>query len=215
MHKVYCISGLGANHRVFEKLDIPKGLIIKHIRWIVPKEKETIESYTIRMSKQINEKENFSLIGLSFGGIIAQQMSQIVNPTKIVIISTIKDRGEMPLWLKAIAKFGIHRLVPVQFFTNDGVLSYAFFRKLISRRMPSFNRYFEFKDHTYLRWSIDQFLNWNPKKRVKGVIHIHGDNDLLLPISKIKYPTAIQGGSHLMILFKARQVSEELSNIFN
>ena len=214
MHSVYFISGLGASDKAFEKLNFPKKLIIKHIRWVVPKEKETIESYALRMSKQISDKENFSLVGLSFGGIIAQEMSQIVHPTKTVIISTIKNRNEMPFWMKAVAQFGIHRLLPTGFFTNNHVLSYVFFRKLRSQKMPSLDRYFDFRDHAYLRWSIDQLLNWKPKVSIEELIHIHGTNDLIFPISNIDRPIPIEGGRHLMILSKAKEISQELSDIF-
>ena len=215
MHKVYFISGLGANHKAFERLDMPKGLNIKHIQWIIPQRRETIESYTLRMAEQIHDEKDFSLIGLSFGAIIAQEMSRIVCPKKTVIISAIKNRSEIPFWMKAIAVLQIHRLVPTEFFTSNSVLSYAFFRKIKSNQMPPLNRYFDFRDHRYLRWSIDRFLNWKPKSMVKNLIHIHGTEDMLFPISKINHPIRIEGGGHLMILSRAKEISKALLSIFS
>jgi len=67
--KIYLIGGLGADERVFKylKLDCETQVI----KWLEPKQKETIISYSKRLLKQINQEENFALLGVSFGGIIA------------------------------------------------------------------------------------------------------------------------------------------------
>ena len=52
MQHVYCISGLGADERIFCKLDIP-GSTFHFIQWIQPETAEDIYAYAGRLKEQI------------------------------------------------------------------------------------------------------------------------------------------------------------------
>jgi pimeloyl-ACP methyl ester carboxylesterase len=71
---IYCISGLGADERVFQKLKF-QGYQPIHIKWLEPEAGENIANYTQRLTTQIKAEKPI-LIGLSFGGIIAVEMSK-------------------------------------------------------------------------------------------------------------------------------------------
>jgi pimeloyl-ACP methyl ester carboxylesterase len=49
MSTVYCISGLGADHHIFDGLDVP-GVSWAHLSWLMPEGDESLESYARRMS---------------------------------------------------------------------------------------------------------------------------------------------------------------------
>ena len=68
MNTVYLLSGLGADKRVFEFLDL-SDFKVNHIDWIEPIDNETIESYAQRLLIQITTDRPI-IIGVSFGGII-------------------------------------------------------------------------------------------------------------------------------------------------
>ena len=86
---VYFISGLGADERVFQFLDLSK---IEHqfIQWNEPQKKESLSSYCKKLTEQIDLKQEIILIGISFGGIIAQEISKIIECKKVIIISSVK-----------------------------------------------------------------------------------------------------------------------------
>jgi len=96
--KCYCISGLGADKRAFKHLDINLELI--HIEWTKPLKNESISSYSKRLLVQIDTKEPFLLLGLSFGGIIASELAQITSPEKVIHISSIINRKHLLLFLE-------------------------------------------------------------------------------------------------------------------
>ncbi|MEJ0082498.1 MAG: hypothetical protein WDM78_16440 [Puia sp.] len=73
---LYFISGLGADKRIFQNLVLPEVFKIYYIDWVTVSENESMESYCRRLSSQINTLEPFSLVGLSFGGVIAIEMSK-------------------------------------------------------------------------------------------------------------------------------------------
>lgn len=49
MRTVYCISGLGADHHIFDGLDVP-GVQWTHLSWLMPEGDETLAAYARRMS---------------------------------------------------------------------------------------------------------------------------------------------------------------------
>ena len=77
--QVYFVPGLAASIEIFENIKLPESIFEVHfLEWILPIHNETIESYAERMCQKISH-ENIILIGVSFGGIMVQEMSKIVK----------------------------------------------------------------------------------------------------------------------------------------
>ncbi len=213
---VYFVSGLGANKEAFKYISLPDKYIINYIEWKQPDKNESLESYAERMSSEVNILMPFILVGLSFGGIIVQEMNRFIQPVKTILISSIKDRVEMPLLLKFSSRTSIHKVIPIQFFTNDKLLSYSFFRNIYytKKKAPDFNSFFTNRDPYYLRWSINKIVNWKSSVKIKELYHIHGDNDVVFPHKKLKGEIhLIPKGSHIMIMQRAKPVNEILNKI--
>ena len=98
--QVYFVPGLAASIEIFENIKLPKDQFEVHfLEWILPIHNETIQSYAKRMSDKITHK-NVVLIGVSFGGIVVQEMSEIIKPQKTIIISSVKSNQELPIHMK-------------------------------------------------------------------------------------------------------------------
>lgn len=206
--KIYFISGLGANYKAFEKINIPKGFEAIPIDWKIPEADEKLNHYVERMCGEVSVNQPFILTGLSFGGIIAQEMHRFIKPEKTILISTVKNRNEMPGYMKLSARTQIHKFVPISFFTSEHLLSYAFFRKLYSKKMPQLNDFFTHKDNYYLKWSVDKIVNWKPYlKEIPNLYHMHGTQDIIFPSKNIKNADFIENGSHIMVLQKPKEVN--------
>lgn len=210
--KIYFISGLGANEKAFKHLKIPRDFEPVFIDWKQPQPNETLTQYVHRLADEINPNEPFHLAGLSFGGIIAQEMNEFLNPEKTILISTIQNRGEMPGYMKLSSKFSAHKAVPMQFFTSEKILSYTFFRNMYDPRLPRLDEFFTHKDPNYLKWSIHQIVNWKPRDvNFKEIYRMHGDKDLIFPVQQVAGADIIKGGSHIMVLQKPKEVSKLLN----
>jgi len=72
---IYGIGGLGADKRVFNDLNLNYNFI--PIDWIAPFKNENISDYANRLSQCINQKEAYIILGVSFGGLIATEISII------------------------------------------------------------------------------------------------------------------------------------------
>lgn len=206
--KIYQVSGLGANEKAFKYLKLNPGFETVYIPWLQPEKDESLENYAQRMAENIDTSEEFMLMGLSFGGIIVQEMNRFLHPKLNILISTVKSREELPLFMKFSSKTNLHRLVPPKFISSENGISYAIFRKLYDAKMPDINEFFEFRDPYYLKWSMDRIVNWKNHIEMKNFIHIHGDKDIVFPVSKIKDAEIVNGGTHIMVMQKGRKVSE-------
>ena len=112
--KIYAISGLGADERVFKFLKLNAHIEVLH--WIKPKRDESIQDYALRLSSKINTDEKFCLMGVSFGGLIAIEISKILNPELTILISSAKTESELPLIYKTFGKTKISKFLPKAFF---------------------------------------------------------------------------------------------------
>jgi predicted esterase YcpF (UPF0227 family) len=90
---IYFIPGLAAGPEIFEHLTLPDSLYDLHyLQWKMPlHQEETIANYAMRMCEDIQHK-NPVLIGVSFGGIMAQEMSQFITTKKKSLFRVLKTR---------------------------------------------------------------------------------------------------------------------------
>ena len=207
---LYFVSGLGADQRIFERLQLPQSWKIYHIKWLKPKKRESLYDYTQRLASQINISTEFSLLGLSFGGIVAIEMSKFLNPEKLILISSVSTDSDLPVKYKFVRSLGLHKLVPSFLFKKTTALTYWFFgvKKDSDRRL--LKKIIEETSGDFLKWSIDKILNWKNERRPINLFHIHGEKDKLLPCDLVHADVIIQNAGHLMVYTHSKDVSEEL-----
>jgi esterase/lipase len=156
--------------------------------------------------------ENPILIGVSFGGIMVQEMSKFVNAKQVIIISSVKSNTEFPKRFKFIGMSNIYKLFPTKFMTNFERYSKFFIGKTLQKKAENYKRYFTERNKTYLEWSIENVLKWQQVIPNDFVIHIHGTDDSVFPIKYIQNAIEIPNGNHAMIITKAKEISEILNN---
>jgi pimeloyl-ACP methyl ester carboxylesterase len=204
MKHLYFFSGLGVDERMFAKLDL-SGLDHTFIQWIGPRENETIESYAKRISSQITETEPV-LIGLSFGGMMAIEVSKILPVRKTIIISSIKHRKEIPVWHMLAGKLLLHHLVPTAFLKSPGPFKNWLFGASTKEEKQLMAAVLKDTDPEFLEWAIDKILNWKNQTIPPGLLHIHGTKDKLLPARRLKDYNKIEGGEHLMVYSRPEEI---------
>ena len=82
---IYLLPGTAANSKIFDRIELPKERFELHfLEWILPTDKnESLEAYAGRMCKKIQHAKPI-LLGVSFGGILVQEMSKQIECEKIV-----------------------------------------------------------------------------------------------------------------------------------
>lgn len=212
---IYFISGLGADRHAFDRLRLEEQHVCHFIDWLEPERNESIELYAQRMAKDIDTTMPFALIGLSFGGIIAIEISTFLSPLRLVIISSIATQSELPLAYRIAGKLALHRSRLVhRLRNNDRLVNYlfgagsSFLSQYLRERIAAMS-------DRYLYWSLNAILQWKQKERVKGLVHIHGTKDRLFPIGNTKADIRVEGGSHFMVMTHAGILSKHINKVLS
>lgn len=210
---VYFMPGLAASAMIFERIKLPEADFEVHLlEWEIPLTKESLVDYAKRMTDKIKE-ENPVLIGVSFGGILVQEMAKHINARKVIIISSVKSNLEFPRRLKIAKTTKAYKLIPMSLILNLENLAKFSFGAKINHRIKLYEKFLSVRDIGYLEWAVEKVILWDQTVADENVIHIHGDLDDVFPIKYIKDCTVIKGGTHIMILNKYRWFNANLSAI--
>jgi hypothetical protein len=211
---IYFVSGLAANSKIFEHIHLDTNKYECHfLEWKIPISKdEPIEDYAQRMCKEITHK-NPVLIGVSFGGIMVQEMNKLIACSKVIIISSVKTNLEFPKRLKLAAATKAYKLFPAKFIENlDSYVDY-FLGDYQQKKIDAYKKYMSVRNADYLHWAIHNVLHWNHLEITPNIFHIHGTNDGVFPIKSIDNCIKIEGGTHAMVLTKAKRITSEIDKI--
>ena len=211
---VYFMPGLAASPTIFENIKLPEDQFEMHfLEWFLPDDKESIESYALRMTEKIQD-ENPVLVGVSFGGVLVQEIAKHIKTQKVIIISSVKSNTEFPSRFKVAKTTKAYKLIPTQLLADiEKLVKYAFGDNIVAKRLKLYEKYLSVRDKQYLDWAIETILCWNQKKGNESVIHIHGDADEVFPIKNIENCIVIKGGTHIMIINKFKWFNENLPQL--
>ncbi|NEM98142.1 alpha/beta hydrolase [Pontibacter burrus] len=213
MSKIYFISGLGADWRMFQFLKLPEHLPQQQINWIEPLSvDEPLQAYVHRLKEQITEAAPI-LVGLSFGGVVAIELNKILKPQATIIISSLATHHDLPWYYRLLGKTRLQKWLPFGLMKSVHPLAPLFFgahtrpeRKLLKQVILEI-------DEKFLRWSLSRLLDWKQEQPIPGLIQIHGTSDIVLPCCPRPDMIIIPKGEHLMVMHRADEISAILSKI--
>ncbi len=210
---VYMMPGMAAEPTIFNRIRLPENQFQIHwLEWMIPEDNETLESYAKRMITKIDH-ENIVLLGVSFGGVLVQEMSKFMKLRKLIVVSSVKSKHELPKRMK-IAKFmKAYKYAPTQLLSNLDVLKKYAFNDTIAKRIDLYKTYIAVNDKRYLDWALKEMICWEQEEPNPDAIYINGDNDAVFPHSCGGNCIVIKGGTHIMIIFKSQWFNENLPKL--
>ena len=208
MTKVILLSGLCADERLFSKLKLKIENSIC-INWIPADKNDTLGTYAEKLLPQINLKpgEKCILVGISFGGMIAVELAKRIPAEKIILISSLAEPKDLPLFYRFGGKLGFQKVLPLHLARKARFLGDFIFGANTPEEKQILHSILDKADIAYARWAMTQIVNWKQKGRPENMVQIHGTEDVLLPLTPHPDQITIKGG-HLLVLHNADEVSE-------
>tara|TARA_R110000868_G_scaffold37111_5_gene131392 strand:+ start:15373 stop:16023 length:651 start_codon:yes stop_codon:yes gene_type:complete len=204
--KIYGISGLGADKRVFDFLNLDNPLI--PVEWIEPIENESLKDYSERLSKVIDTKSDFALVGVSFGGLVAVEISKVLKPRLTILISSAETRNELRPVCRGFGKIGLLKKLPREMFDPPRSIAKFLFgtdnKKLL-------NSILDETDLKFAKWAVNELVKWDNQDRIENVVRIHGTSDKLIPWKSSDKVELIENGEHFMIVDRADEISKVIN----
>lgn len=210
---VYCMPGLAANATIFENIELPKEKYEIHwLKWLLPRPKEKLQEYAKRMCERVKHN-NVVLIGVSFGGVLVQEMSQFIKVKRLIIISSVKCQRELPRRMRYAKSTGLFRILPTSLVSHVDFLEKLALGDYAQKRLKLYKKYLSITDTRYLDWAIEQMVCWDKRDPLQEIVHIHGDKDEIFPHKYIEGCIIVPGGTHIMIVNRFRWFNEHLEEI--
>lgn len=206
--KIYGISGLGADRRVFDFLNLDLEFI--PIDWIEPKPSESIQDYSFRLSKFIDTGSDFGILGVSFGGLVAIEISKTLNPRFTILISSVATKTEIPSLYRLVGKSGFLKHIPENLFNPPRWLAHYLFG---AKNTDLLDQILDDTDLRFTKWAINELVHWNNQHSIQNLNRIHGTNDKLLTWKGKGDVKLVKNGGHLMIVDKAEEVSRFINEV--
>ena len=210
---VYFVPGLAAGVEIFKNIKLPEKFEIHFLEWLIPEKGETLKTYAKRMASLVTER-NAILLGVSFGGVVVQEMNDFLQLKKLIIISSVKTQSELPRRMKIASLTKAYKLIPTRLVLSVEDLTKFSIGPKTKKRLSLYQEYLHVRDKQYLDWALEKMVTWDQKEKIENIVHIHGENDSVFPMKYIKDCTVIKGGTHIMILNKGREISKKLIEIF-
>ncbi len=207
------MPGLAASPSIFERIKLPEDQFeMVLLEWQIPYENETLVAYAERIAAQVNLPDPV-LVGVSFGGILVQEMARFVAAKKVIIISSVRCNAQFPRRMKVTKMLRAYKLIPTDVVGKIERLAKLSGSQLVRERMKLYDKFLSVRDDRYFQWAIRNVILWDRKEIDPSVVHIHGDADEVFPIRYIQGCHVVKGGTHIMILNKFRWLNEHLPKI--
>ena len=211
---IYFVPGMAAGPEIFRNIKLPDDKYrLEVLEWLIPAKNESLQHYAKRMAARVKEP-NAILIGVSFGGVVVQEMEQFLTLKKLIIISSVKTRSELPKRMRIAGFTKAYKLIPTSVILSAEDLTKFSIGPKSKKRLRLYQEYLNVRNKNYLDWALQKMVTWDRLTEVKGVVHIQGDRDTVFPIKYIKKSIVIPGGTHIMILNRGREISNKLLELF-
>lgn len=210
------MPGLAASPKIFENIELPNDRFeCFYLEWLLPLENEPIKEYAMRLAKNIKH-DNPVLVGVSFGGVMVQELSKIVKASKVVIISSVRCNAEFPRRMRFAKMTHAYRFFPTSLMQRvDWLAKVAVGNNMITRRLNLYEKFLSVRDKKYLDWAFKTIILWDRAEPDADVVHIHGDADEVFPPKYLENYIPIKGGKHVMIINKAKLINDILPQLIS
>ena len=208
--KLYLLPGMGGDHRLFKNLDW-SAYDTTHVRFPTPDGPLPMADFARLLHPQIDTTEPFSLVGVSFGGMLAVELTEQLRPEHTIIISSAKQRSELP------GKIAFNRVIPLYRIVGGraqralGGLGRWLFERRARSEEPTFKAMLRAKDPAYLKWATYAVTNWQRDSVPPGIVHVQGTQDHTLPIKHIEDAIPVADGGHMVVMMQPRKIEAVLA----
>mgnify|MGYP000944419332 CR=1 FL=1 len=198
----YFIGGIASDERLF-KHQITAIENAVYLPFPRPDKNDTMETYVLKFIPMIDFTQPFNIVANSMGGIMTMELLKHITPQKVILISSIKNRKEMPFILKQLKYTHAHKLLPGRGFIGSIQFGSLFKKEIL--KIPGMRQMAismaKNNEPSFLYWCVNAIVKWNGKPNYhNNIIHIHGTNDEMFPYRRISNAIPVQGGTHVMML---------------
>ncbi len=205
MTNIYCLSGLGADERIFKNLAIDQANLI-FLKWAPFSEDDDIPSYARKMAVLIPEV-NPIILGLSFGGMVATEIALQMSVRQVFLISSAKGKQELGPMNWGLRFLISNNLIPYKLLKQPNQILFNRFGATTGEEKNILSEIVRDTDPRFLRWAFKAILRWQNTTIPPNLVQIHGTADKLIEPAQIHPHHWIDQGTHMMAYNRAKEIN--------
>lgn len=210
--RLYMIPGMGTDVRVFDGLELDTQLIQPiPLEWPPYSECRGLNEYAHQFLAQIDTTAPFMLLGVSMGGMLAMELGQLTSPLSIILISSAQSTKGLPFHYKVGRYFPVYQLLGDNRLNKIANNEKTFRDVLKEEDKVLYSSMLMQTGSSFLKWQMKSIVHWKfSSSSSPPILHIHGDNDKILPIKRAPADIIISDGDHKMIVNHRRTLQEKI-----
>jgi len=205
----YFIGGFATDRQLYEhQLEhIPRAV---YLPFPVPEPADTMATYARKFIPLIDTAAPFNIVATSMGGIITMELVKHIAPEKVILISSVKCRAEMPWRLRQLKYTRLYRLLPGRAYIP--AIRYGSWLVPEIRNIPGLRdlviRMAGNNAPGFLSWCVHAIVRWEGGNDYReDIIHIHGTRNAMFPYRLIRNAIPVEGGTHNMLLTRKEEIT--------
>jgi pimeloyl-ACP methyl ester carboxylesterase len=181
------------------------------VSWAAPVAGEGLSDYARRLAGLIDPGGPCIVAGVSFGGIVAQEMCRYLDARCCVLVASSRGPQGLPGPVRLARKMGSvmpESMVDLGFelgweTAGSGLTHVGRKRRRLSAELAEFQR-----------WAVRELLRWELGGLGEcRVFQIHGDCDREFPDGAREANYVVRGGGHVITVTHAQEVNECLAQV--
>lgn len=205
---VYCLPGQGADRHLFDSLQLGPGYRLQFIEYGTPQRGMDMAAFAQSLLVHLDTTAPFVLLGTSLGGMLSCELAEVTHPQKTIIISSAKNRRELPFRYRFQKKVPLYKIVPGRVMHFGAKMLQPLVEPDRNRNKSTFKQMLGAKQPRYMKRSVGLIIGWERAYNTARVYHIHGAKDHTIPIRNVRVPDrVVADGSHMMTLTRGTTIS--------
>jgi len=203
--KIYAISGLGADARLFDHLHLDFPIV--HLPWEEIQNANTLKEYASLFLERINTQESFILMGVSMGGMICAELAKLCTPKLVIQISSAETKYELPKVFRIAGGLELLKVLPKAMLKVPAPIV----ERVFGSKTDLVRDYMKNLDVDFAKKAAQLICKWN---NVEVIAHpklkLKGDRDSVLPDIEVGMHV-IQDAGHFMVYENGDEVSRVIN----
>ena len=175
---------------------------------------ESLYDYAKRMIDKYGIEQADIVVGLSFGGLVAQQIGEIIKLDFIILISSFRTKDDLKIHFSSGLKMKLHKLMPEMKSELIGSMVATYLNSGSKISVPVLKEMVMSTDMKLMKWSLEKIYEQDvllaPDILKYSII---GDKDKVVKPWIIETTYIVEDGSHFMVFDKAKEVTKIISSI--